>query len=101
MNGNQLAEGLIMKTRDGGLPGLQMKTEGKRWTAKAEQRLERTLRKLIFVDNYQGIKSADVYINKSYSIMCEILSSVSAKPFVFTKELSHIISAKDRTHLNS
>lgn len=91
MNGNQLAEGLIMKTRDGGLPGLPMKTEGKRLTAKREGVTGKT----------QGIKSADVYITKSYSVMWEIFSSVSAQLFVFTKELSHIISAKDRTHLNS
>lgn len=45
MNGNQLAEGLIMKTRDGGLPGLPMKTEGKRWTAKNEGGTGKILRR--------------------------------------------------------
>lgn len=60
---------------EGGLPGLQMKTEAKRWTGRQ--------RKLIFVDDYREVNNVDVYISRSNSINCEILNSVSCKAFRF------------------
>lgn len=65
--GDRLTEGLIMKTRDEGGGGAA-------WTADEDGRKEldrveaakinEEERKLIFVDDYRGVNSADVYMYK-------------------------------------